>query len=45
MDNNVSGVLLDPSSYFMKTPREQYRDEVAKAKVESFIQKYGSKKY
>ena len=37
MDRNISGTLLGPSSYFMKSPPEQYPDEEARAKVEVFI--------
>lgn len=37
MDRNISGTLLGPASYFMKSPPEQYPDEEARAKVEAFI--------
>jgi len=37
LDRNLSGTLLGPSSYFMKSPPEQYPDEEARAKVEAFI--------
>ncbi len=37
LDRGVSGALLGPSSYFMKSPAEQYPDDVCKAKVEEFI--------
>jgi myo-inositol-1-phosphate synthase len=37
LDRGIGGPLLGPSSYFMKSPPEQYRDEVCRAKVESFI--------
>jgi myo-inositol-1-phosphate synthase len=37
MDNNIGGPLYEPSSYFMKTPPEQYTDSVAKEKTENFI--------
>jgi myo-inositol-1-phosphate synthase len=36
-DRGIGGPLLGPSSYFMKSPPEQYRDDVAREKVESFI--------
>ncbi|HEY0561402.1 MAG TPA: inositol-3-phosphate synthase [Frankiaceae bacterium] len=36
-DRGIGGPLLGPSSYFMKSPPEQYRDEVCRLKVESFI--------
>jgi myo-inositol-1-phosphate synthase len=37
LDRGVGGPLLGPSSYFMKSPPEQYRDEICRAKVEEFI--------
>ena len=37
MDRKMSGALFGPSSYFMKSPPEQYTDDVAHAKTESFI--------
>jgi myo-inositol-1-phosphate synthase len=41
LENNLSGSLLGPSSYFMKSPPEQYHDDEARDKTEEFIQKYG----
>jgi len=37
MDRGVAGPLLPPSSYFMKTPPEQYEDSIARDKTEAFI--------
>ena len=37
LDRGVGGPLLGPSSYFMKSPPEQYRDDEAREAVESFI--------
>jgi len=37
LDNNIGGALLAPSSYFMKSPPEQYHDDIAHNKVEEFI--------
>ncbi|WP_433784555.1 inositol-3-phosphate synthase [Actinomycetospora sp. CA-101289] len=37
MDRGIGGPLLAPSSYFMKSPPEQYRDSVAYDRVEEFI--------
>ncbi|HEX9796372.1 MAG TPA: inositol-3-phosphate synthase [Anaerolineales bacterium] len=37
LDRGMSGPLLGPSSYFMKSPPEQYPDELARRKVEDFI--------
>jgi len=37
LDRGLAGPLLAPSSYFMKSPPEQYSDDVARRKVEDFI--------
>ncbi len=37
MDRGIGGPLLGPSSYFMKSPPEQYRDDVCRQLVEDFI--------
>ena len=37
LDRGVGGPILSASSYFMKSPPEQYRDSVAREKVEAFI--------
>ncbi|MDK1360656.1 inositol-3-phosphate synthase [Arthrobacter sp. zg-Y1219] len=37
LDRGVGGPILSASSYFMKSPPEQYNDDVAKEKVEQFI--------
>lgn len=37
MDRGISGPLIGPSSYFMKTPPKQFKDEVAHAMTEAFI--------
>ncbi|RKW70355.1 inositol-3-phosphate synthase [Galactobacter caseinivorans] len=37
LDRGIGGPLLSASSYFMKSPPEQYNDDVAKEKVEAFI--------
>jgi myo-inositol-1-phosphate synthase len=37
LDRGLAGPLLAPSSYFMKTPPEQYQDSVARDKTEAFI--------
>jgi myo-inositol-1-phosphate synthase len=36
-DRGIRGALVGPSSYFMKTPPEQFTDEVARQKTEAFI--------
>jgi myo-inositol-1-phosphate synthase len=38
LDRGLAGPLVAPSSYFMKTPPEQFKDELCHAMVESFIQ-------
>jgi myo-inositol-1-phosphate synthase len=43
LDNNIGGALYAPSSYFMKSPPEQYTDDVCREKVEEFIAIYGNK--
>jgi myo-inositol-1-phosphate synthase len=43
LDNKLSGALFAPSSYFMKSPPQQYTDNEAYKKTEEFIRKYGSK--
>ena len=37
LDRGIGGPLLGPSSYFMKSPPEQYTDDEARDRVESFI--------
>ena len=36
-DRGLSGPILGPSAYFMKSPPVQYTDDVAREKVEDFI--------
>ncbi|MFC0582515.1 inositol-3-phosphate synthase [Micrococcoides hystricis] len=37
LDRGIGGPILSASSYFMKSPPEQYNDEYAKEQVEAFI--------
>ena len=37
LDRGLAGALFAPSSYFKKSPPEQYTDDVARRKVEAFI--------
>ncbi|MHC6178253.1 inositol-3-phosphate synthase [Glutamicibacter endophyticus] len=37
LDRGIGGPILSASSYFMKSPPEQYDDDTARAKVEAFI--------
>jgi myo-inositol-1-phosphate synthase len=39
--NNVGGALLAPSAYFMKSPPDQYHDDLARDRVDEFISVYG----
>lgn len=38
LDRKIGGALISPSSYFMKSPPVQFTDDVAKKKVEEFIE-------
>jgi myo-inositol-1-phosphate synthase len=37
LDRGIGGALLSPSSYFMKSPPEQYTDAEARIRTEAFI--------
>jgi myo-inositol-1-phosphate synthase len=37
LDRGIGGPLLSPSSYLMKSPPQQYTDQVAREKTEAFI--------
>jgi myo-inositol-1-phosphate synthase len=37
LDRGIGGPILSASSYFMKSPPEQYNDDIAMEKVEAFI--------
>jgi myo-inositol-1-phosphate synthase len=37
LDRGIGGPILSASSYFMKSPPEQFNDEIAREKVEQFI--------
>ncbi|MDX9859154.1 MAG: inositol-3-phosphate synthase [candidate division Zixibacteria bacterium] len=43
LDNSLSGALIEPSSYFKKSPPVQYTDAEARQLTEEFIAKYGWK--
>ena len=43
LDNKLSGALIEPSSYFMKSPPVQFTDDEARRMTEEFIAKYGWK--
>jgi myo-inositol-1-phosphate synthase len=42
LENKISGSLYGPSSYFMKSPPQQYTDEEARKKTEEFISSYAN---
>ena len=37
LDRGVAGPLLEPSAYFMKSPPEQWHDDIARDRLEAFI--------
>ena len=37
LDRGISGTLVGPSAYFMKSPPEQWVDHVARERLEEFI--------
>src|SRR5919204_1314094 len=37
LDRGLSGALVEPSSYFMKTPPQQFTDDEARERLEAFI--------
>jgi myo-inositol-1-phosphate synthase len=43
LDRGIGGALLGPASYFMKSPPEQYTDDICRMKVEEYIQANGHK--
>ena len=43
LDNGLSGAIIEPSSYFKKSPPVQYTDDEARKMTEEFITKYGWK--
>ena len=43
LNNGIGGALLAPSAYFMKSPAEQYHDDIARDRVDEFISIYGMK--
>jgi myo-inositol-1-phosphate synthase len=37
LDRELAGPIIGPSSYFFKTPPQQFRDDICRKKVEAFI--------
>ncbi len=44
LNKKLVGVIVDPSSYFFKSPPVQYPENVCREKTERFIKRYGFKK-
>lgn len=44
LDKKLSGAIIEPSSYFFKSPPVQYPDYICREKTGNFIKKYGMKK-
>jgi myo-inositol-1-phosphate synthase len=42
LDRKLSGPIVGPSSYFFKTPPKQFRDDICREKVESYIKGDGN---
>jgi myo-inositol-1-phosphate synthase len=43
LDRRLKGAIIEPSSYFFKSPPAQYPDYICREKTENYIKKYGSK--
>ena len=43
LDNGINGPLYAPSSYFMKSPPEQYHDDIARNRLDEYIEMYKQK--
>jgi myo-inositol-1-phosphate synthase len=41
LDRQLSGPIIGPSSYFMKTPPKQFKDEIAREMTEAYIRGEG----
>jgi myo-inositol-1-phosphate synthase len=41
LDRKMSGPIIGPSSYFFKSPPQQFRDDICREKVEEFIEGNG----
>jgi myo-inositol-1-phosphate synthase len=40
LNNKLSGAILEPSAYFMKSPPVQWTDDEARERLEKFIKTY-----
>jgi len=43
LDRGIAGPVYAPSSYFMKTPPKQFKDEVAREMTEAYIKEHDGK--
>jgi myo-inositol-1-phosphate synthase len=43
LDRRLKGAIIEPSSYFFKSPPVQYPDYICREKTENYIKKYGAK--
>ncbi len=43
LDNRLSGAIIEPSSYFFKSPPVQYPDYICREKTENYIKRYRPK--
>jgi len=43
LDRKLSGAIIEPSSYFFKSPPVQYPDHICREKTEQYIKKYALK--
>ncbi|NLI98463.1 inositol-3-phosphate synthase [bacterium] len=43
LDCGLKGAIVDPSSYFFKSPPHQYPDYIARRKTEAYIRKYAQR--
>ncbi len=44
LDNKLSGAMVEPSSYFFKSPPVQFPDYICREKTEKYIKKYSKGK-
>jgi myo-inositol-1-phosphate synthase len=42
LDRGMAGALIGPSSYFMKSPPQQFTDNEARERTEAFIRNRGA---
>jgi myo-inositol-1-phosphate synthase len=42
LDRGIGGAVIGPSSYFMKSPPQQFTDNEARERTEAFIRNHAS---